>query len=207
LLKIEALQEQLEADTTSLAFADKGTEQNAFLQVATFSDEWVSCEKGFLRAWYGCFHTKKGYVPKCGTVMASKRRGRKFQDPAATNPKYYCCICGCRFNTSFGMFVQIICKGISTFALAPVSNHDVEDIRAMALEYRHKPQSAKEFYMSLPEVVPTDFGDICALPRKHELHDLTGKEEDLPYIFRCVDLPAIEKVPEFKWDQILTFFH
>ena len=207
LLKIEALQEQLEADTTSLAFADKGTEQNAYLQVATFSDEWVSCEKGFLRAWYGCFHTKKNTVPKCGTVMASKRWGRKFKDPAAPKQKYYCCICGCRFNTCFGMLVQIMCKGVSTFALAPVSNHDVEDIRAMALEFKHKPTSTKEFYMNLPEVVPTDFETILRPARNSELHYSTGAEEDLPYIFRFVDLPAMEKVPKFNWDQILTFFH
>lgn len=77
----------------------------------------------------------------------------------------------------------------------------------MALEFKYKPTSTNEFYMNIPEVVPQDFEKILRLVSMGELHPSTSTPEDLPYIFRFVDLPAMQEVPRFNWDQILTFFH
>ena len=58
------------------------------------------------------------------------------------------------------MLVEFHSNGISTFMLADVSNHDVEDIRAMYLEHTLAPVNDADRYQTLPVVFPMDPTDI-----------------------------------------------
>ena len=134
-VELEQVQKLLEVQSEFLAFKEKAEQQISYIKVAQYQDEWCNVEGGKLRAWYACLNTgKKRQSAPCGTVIASKRWPRKFDDPSAVRQKWYCACCKVKYATRWGMLVEVVVKGISFSCRSPVTEADVEDVRAMCLE-------------------------------------------------------------------------
>ena len=65
-------------------------------------------------------------------------------------------------------------SGMSMFMLAEVSNHDVEDMRAMKLEDTIRPESHKDLWDKVTDFTPLDPKDILRQAEPHELRKVGG---------------------------------
>ena len=87
------------ADNMQIAFADKGDEQQRWINAAEYSDELAP---GF-RAWYVCMAGCGTGWPRCGTLISSKCWDTFHKDPAASKQRWYCGCCGAKYRTTFGL--------------------------------------------------------------------------------------------------------
>ena len=97
------------------------------------------------------------------------------------------------------MLVEFHTAGISTFMLADVSNHDVEDVRAMYLESTLAPVNAADLYQKLPVVLPMDPEDVLRPARKDEIQK---KGVGHTNIMMLLNPEKLLEMPTWKWDQI-----
>ena len=95
-------------------------------------DEWINTDTGSLRAFYICAANNRGKSRPCGTAMPSRAWGRKYAAITAKDQKWYCGVCGCRYNATWGMLVEISNMGGnpgSFFFLADCPTFQIEDIK------------------------------------------------------------------------------
>ena len=100
------------------------------------------------------------------------------------------------------MLVEFHSNGISTFMLAEVSNHDVEDIRAMFFEDKFKddgPMTAAKLYEKLPVVLPMDPKEVLRPAKKEEVKK---KDVDHDKIMFLLEPDKLKDMPKWEWDQI-----
>ena len=200
--QLEQIERQVDKDSGYLAFQSAEGKQMDFVNIAQYSDEWVQTERGHLRAWYVCMCTHGGTYPPCGTVMAAKHWARKFDAPTAVRQKWYCVCCATRFRTAYGMLVQFSLRGHTMFCWAPVSNADIEDVRAMYLEKKLAPKDPMALWNAIKDVAPTDFDWLLRQATPHELQH----GADVRYVWRFRDVKQVEQLPKFDWDDIFAHF-
>ena len=97
------------------------------------------------------------------------------------------------------MLVEFHTAGISTFMLAEVSNHDVDDVRAMYLESTLAPVNAADLYRKLPVVLPMDPLDVLRPARQDEIQK---EGVDHKNIMMLLHPDKLQEMPRWKWDQI-----
>ena len=135
--------------------------------------------------------------------MPSQAWTRRFEDPTGSKQRWYCVCCQTRYVTRFGMLVEFHRDGISTFMLAEVSNHDVEDVRAMKLEAKHNPATAEELYRSLPVVMPMDSRDVLRSVRPDEI---AVKSCHCDSVMKIRHPERLNEVPKWNWDSLFVLF-
>ena len=108
------LEEELRAAANvQIAFADKGDQQQRFVDAADYSDEWVEG----MRVWYICQANQGAGWPKCNTLISSKQWGTLHEDPLAPKQRWYCGVCGTRYKTNFGLLIEIKHQGLGCYIL------------------------------------------------------------------------------------------
>ena len=100
------------------------------------------------------------------------------------------------------MLVEVHTKGVSTFMLAEVSNKDVEDVRAMYLEKKLKPENHMDLWRKIPDFTPIDPMDILRPVEKHELAITEGFY--MGTVSKFVNVQQLQAVPKWDWDQIFS---
>ena len=123
--KVDGLEALIEEKGKMLAFADKGEDQQRYLDACEYADEWLSYAGMRLRSYYKC---------NCGVVIASKHWKTRHADPLASQQRWYCLGCGVRYRASMGQLVELLVQGQLMWMYAAVPPKDIEDMRAMALE-------------------------------------------------------------------------
>ena len=204
--RLEALDLEIEENSKALAFSSK-VDQDAWVTACTFSDEWVCLEKnrGYIRAWFVCLHTQKNTVPPCAFLTSSKKWRRKHEQYDAKGQRYYCLSCGCLYSHNFGMLVEFMVGGTSTYLRAPVPSFDIEDVRAMYMESRLKPKaSALELFRSLPPLMPDNCEGMLREARPDEMYE--PGDPNVVYCRRITCMKTLEGLETFKWDSILAMF-
>jgi hypothetical protein len=182
-------------------------DQQQCVNVAQYHDEWTMSKSGSrMRAWYVCMMDGNGQWDPCGTIMPAKHWHRRFEDVGSSKQRWYCVCCGTRYQTKYGMLVEIHITSpepTSVFMLSEISNQDVDDVRGMYLEHKLKPTDHKDLWEKIPDFTPMEPGDIMRPCREHEFAEREGFEKDLIYKFHN---PAgvKDEVPRWDWDQIFT---
>ena len=171
------------------------------MNAAQYGDEWSETKTGCFRAWYVCMQDWKKTYPVCGTLMPSQAWTRRHEDPCHNKQRWYCVCCETRYYTKFGMLVEFHCKGVSTFMLAEVSNHDAEDVRAMYLQAKHAPADAKELYKKLPVVLPMDPKNVLRRALKNEIK---ANDVDYKIIMKLLNPEVLMSVPRWNWDSLFV---
>ena len=191
-----------------------------YVAVAQYMDEWCDTGAGKLRAYYTCKRDCSGSVPPCGTVIASKMWARKNEDITEKGQAWYCCMCGCKYNTNDGMLVEFYKNGQSYFLWAECPRKGMEDIKNMALEASQEYQasiaiSPKAFYDQIPDIKPMDIVDFMRPCNEADVqrHDLKTPEHDINYFFKFLDVNSLklpenhpEAIPTWKWESIVELF-
>ena len=97
--------------------------------------------------------------------------------------------------TRFGMLVEFHTAKVSTFMLAEVSNHDVDDVRAMHLESTLAPLNAADLYQKLPVVLPMDPRDVLRPATQNEI-----KKEGVDHknIMMLLHPDKLQEMPRWK---------
>ena len=131
--------------------------------------------------------------------MPSKEWTRRFEDPASNKQRWYCVCCKCKYVTKFGMLVEVHYKGISTFLLAEVPNHDVDDVRAMFHEDTLAPTSPKDLYEKLPVLLPMDPLEVL---RPATQSEVTKENVDYKKNMKLLHPDKLKEVPKWNWDKI-----
>ena len=125
--------------------------------------------------------------------------------------KYYFLARNCTRNHTFGMLVQFMVRGASTFMRAGVAPFDLEDVRAMYMQTQQRYQSktsARDLFNSLPALMPSDADGIM---RPATIADVYAQWDpdciaDIPYVQKIVALDRLMELPDFKWHTILAMF-
>ena len=91
---------------------------------------------------------------------------------------------------------------------APVTNFDVDDVRAMYLESKQKDkrQTAAQLYASIPDFVPTESEGIIRPALASEIQWPTQDMDALPYTYKVTSLSELDALPMMQWDVILALF-
>jgi hypothetical protein len=199
--------EALEVDDKYLAFADKGVDQHAWIQVCSFSDSWTTiCDGagnvvGGICSYYPCLgNTRWGAITydPCCRVLPSKEWLRGNEDPAAPRQRYYC-FCAKKHEPKWGQLVEIkrmnATGGMDMWYMrAEVPPADAEDVRAMYLEDHEGKgcRTTKELYDKLKVVRPT-------------VSSLVVPDPTLPGQLMMTSKAEYMALPEFSWWEIFSF--
>ena len=109
------------------------------------------------------------------------------------------------YSHNFGMLVEFMVGGESTFLRAMVPNFDLEDVRAMYMEARLKPKAtALELFRSLPPLMPSHCEGMMCEVRADEMYE--PSDANLVYCRRITCMKQLEGLETFKWDSILAMF-
>jgi len=202
--ELERLEKLLLEQSQYLAFKEKAEKKMKYIHVAQYQDEWTSVDGGRLRAWCACLREgKKRLAKPCGTVIASKRWPRRFDDPSSSRQKWYCACCKVKYATRWGMLVEVVARSMSFFCCSPVTEGDIEDVRAMYLEKKMPSRfTPQQLYDSIKDV------ESLRPVQHHEAYvaDMNLKADDLEYSWKNRDITSYESLPMFSWEQIFTFF-
>ena len=156
-----------------------------------------------MRAWYVCMNDGNGQWEPCGTVMPAKHWLRRFED-VGPRQRWYCVCCGARFRSKYGMLVEIHITSpapTSIFMRSEVLNQDVDDVRAMCLQFARKPK--RDLWQKIPDFKPQEFGDILRPCRESEFLEHEGFDKAL--IYKFINPIGMNDLPKCDWDSIFTF--
>ena len=177
-----------------IAFKDKATGEVAWdkWMASTYHDELASSHAGSFRYWFIC---KAGGQWPCVTLILSKMRGRKFQDPGASRSKCKCTYCGANFMTRWGVMIEIRdAEGKVYYMVADTPDENTLDIKAAEIEAKAKKArltTAKEIYDAIPTFAPM----ASSLVRVRD-------EEKGQY--EVIDKKAFDTLPKWEWRDRLT---
>jgi hypothetical protein len=209
LQELEKHEAAFEEAERPIAFYDMGpVEQDRAFSAAQYNDEWVynPRTKSGLRAWCICQAGHAGW--ECNTLMCSRHWRRRWEDPGTTlaGQRWYCVIHGChaRYKTRFGMLVQVLTQNLSTFMLAPCSDKDVEDIRAMALEERYQPKDALDLWRQIPDFIPEVHDHQILRPAMPEECE-PGTDCTKVFRIRKDAMHILQTLPRWEWNSIFSF--
>jgi len=140
------------ASNIQIAFADKGDQQQAFINAADYSDEWAEC----FRAWYICQAKQGEGWGNCNTLIASKRWDTLHDEPEATWQRWHCGSCGARYKTAFGLLIEVKKGGIGCYILAEFPPNHMGDFKAAIIQQRYGSgcESPGELFARLPDLRP-----------------------------------------------------
>ena len=115
-----ALEEKLrEAASRERAFESRGEDQRKFVNAADYADGWVDDGAGSqFNVYYICRSDQGAGWPNCNTLIESKQWDRLHEDPNATGQRWYCCNCGAKYRTKFGVLIEWKINGIAHYLLA-----------------------------------------------------------------------------------------
>jgi hypothetical protein len=176
-----------------------------FLQGVQYPDEWgcnmnkqgdVTCA---FRSFYICL---AGGVYPCCTVIPSKTWETFHKDPLATRQRWYCICCGARYQTKFGMIVELEVHGNFYYVKADIPPENLEDLRAMWLEENKKPIDPEDLFAKLNLVTPHRSEILRQITQEDVMAGAKTKFDQNAY---KITPSAYKTLPHFEWQQIMNF--
>ena len=96
-------------------------------------------------------------------MTLSKHWRRLLPEEGAVGQRWYCPVCDARYKTTMGVLCEIGIRGTYYYCRAAHPEHDVQDLKCMAIEQADNGRSKtpQELIDSLGDMHPMDKGDIC----------------------------------------------
>jgi hypothetical protein len=207
--ELEALEEEIMVHEKPLSFNKFSPEvRERYLRAADYADLFVEVQQASgvvvaaMAAYYLC-RCKNGAEKPCNTIILSKKWTRKYQDdPLKSGQCWYGNICGTRFQTNFGMLIEIFSEEDIYYMRAPVKPFDVLDLVGLKLEDTLDGKTPLELY----DALPTKNIRETEVIRKAMEVDFWRKSEkkDLEGVYK-VDNEFYKKLTAWNWYDIFTF--
>ena len=124
-------------------------------------------------------------------MILSRTWNRLFDDPVQTGQRWYCCHCGARFATKYGMVIEIVINDKSHWAKATIPDFSLQDAKAMMIEKNHEMlETPQELLDAIPRVEPMDAEAFMNPMPEHEEGSYKFTKE------------VYDKMAEFEWQSL-----
>jgi hypothetical protein len=187
-----------DTDKEYMAFKDPVTKQVDWQKwtASTYHDEIQSNHNGSFRYWFICL-CNFGYGEVCGTLILSKKWGRKFQDPGASKNKWKCTVCNGNYSSNWGVIIEISEQTpegpLLHYMKAPIPTESYLDIKAKEIQETVAKNAAtsRAVYNSIPMFAPA-------------VSSLIGVINEEKGQYKFLDKNAYKTLPLWSWNDILT---
>jgi hypothetical protein len=181
-------------------------EESFSLQIAKdYGDHWVEVRSssGRLLGGYSVFHIcRAGSADwKCNTLMLSKAWVPK-HGSAGRGLKWKCMCCGARYNTKFGMVVEVrLVHGSASLSVIPDAHDDRFDFRARFFGGLLA-QTPEELYDLIPTILPQE--RTCL--RKAVAADFFPGQDECSGVYKLNNEEVLLSLPMWTWVHVRSFY-
>jgi hypothetical protein len=181
-------------------------EESFSLQIAKeYGNHWVEVRSssGRLLGGYSVFHIcRAGSADwKCNMLMLSKA-WQPGHGSAGRGLRWKCMCCGARYNSKFGMVVEVrLVHGSASLSVTPSSNSDSFDFRARFFGGLLA-RTPEELYDLIPTILPQE--RTCL--RKAVAADFWPGQDTCSGVYKLIKEEILELLPMWKWADVCCFY-